>query len=447
MAENHYARCLVTDNKLCVPLIPPEELRQILASVDAMLVPGARPEVLLDLEHLQAVDYGSFDLVTDEHREFIKRLHAANPIRSDELVYLALRSMIGFSWPPPESEDDARRAAAFEYALREVLVSHSMDLGGALSRPDSRLPYWGRMSFLRVMSAIPEDQIVHHQLNKVACVLVKRHAFNATTFALENGAIIGLNFALEPILKNLNRYLLHFFHTQHLAGPSRMQRAWDLIVPTIRHFWASAPANQLAGVSLIPIDRVQRQAHSLTADQVDFIVMHELGHVVFNHPTRMRAIEAGASHATLIRHEFEFSADPFACGVMRSRMLNDLRYVIARNQHKPGNKEETYSAFDVAMQYEECYHAVCLLFIYMDFIDQAGRLLKSRLGDNVGFRARLDSHPTPRARLERFELAHLGDIRPKTKIMRYATEFFAELLSFTDTLDPQQLMRASAPNT
>jgi hypothetical protein len=45
------------------------------------------------------------------------------PIRAEEMVYLALRSMICFHWPAPESIEDIQRAAGYEYALNAVLTN------------------------------------------------------------------------------------------------------------------------------------------------------------------------------------------------------------------------------------------------------------------------------------------------------------------------------------
>jgi hypothetical protein len=70
-----------------------------------------RRRVILDLEHLQVADYGTFEGVTDEQRQFISKLHAAEPIRPEEMMFLALRSLFQFTWPEPQSEDDIRLLA------------------------------------------------------------------------------------------------------------------------------------------------------------------------------------------------------------------------------------------------------------------------------------------------------------------------------------------------
>jgi hypothetical protein len=152
------------------------------------------------------------------------------------MMFLALRSLFQFTWPEPQSEDDIRFAAAYDFVLNQVLVDTALNLAGQFRVPDALLPYWGRLSFLRVMVELPSDNVARYGLDRMACTLVKRAKFNATTFVLENGPVIGMNYALEPILKHLNRYLLHYFCTREMAGPKRLSRAWEGIVPTVLHF-------------------------------------------------------------------------------------------------------------------------------------------------------------------------------------------------------------------
>jgi hypothetical protein len=113
MTENYYIRCSRTDIDLCEPVVSKDEMEKILKSVDYYIrqlqADGTRPTITLDFEHLQVVDYGVFDRVTDGQREHIRQLHSDAPVRSEELVFLALRSIISFDWEMPKSEDDIRR--------------------------------------------------------------------------------------------------------------------------------------------------------------------------------------------------------------------------------------------------------------------------------------------------------------------------------------------------
>jgi hypothetical protein len=137
MSENYYLRCMATDNDLCLPVISKEQIDEIFWSTATMVfqlfpAKGPMPQVALDLEHLQVVDYGAFHNVTDSQRAYIKQLHSHAPILPEEMVYLALRSMFGFTWQMPESEDEIRRAATHEGALNRVLTRTALDLGNKI---------------------------------------------------------------------------------------------------------------------------------------------------------------------------------------------------------------------------------------------------------------------------------------------------------------------------
>lgn len=446
MAENYYNRCLATDNDLCLPVIPKEQIDYIFFATEAMvfrlLGEGPRPQSVLDLEHLQVVDYRAFDRVSDEQRAYIGLLHSKEPILPEEMVYLALRSMFGFTWQMPESVDDIRRAAAYEQSLNQVLSSVALDLANKFKASDTLLPYWGRMSFLRTMRLLPTENIEQYRLDQIACVLVKRPKFNATTFALEQNPIIGLNFALEPILKNLNRYLMHFFHSQQMSGAARLSRAWLGITPMILHFWCDGSARKLAGTSILLFDlEAQKQAHALTADQVDFIMMHEIGHVALDHPRRLQLLRVANQDVAAIRHEFEFGADAFAFELLRSKAINDIRYATSADR-EPQQSKEKESALDALHEYQSSLGAMYLLFTYMDFIGRAGQLMKDRLGERIRFRPQLDSHPNAKARLERLEKAHAGDYHYTSRLLRYAREFFDQVFDYASGLDDDVLFES-----
>jgi|SRR6516164_7118149 len=303
MIENHYQRWMGTDNDHCLPVIDPQRLNAILAKTAARVIQGLGqgpfPKVILDLEHLQVANYGSFEGVSNRQRQFMAQFHSREPIRPDEMIFLALRSLFQFTWPEPQSEDDIRYAAAYDHVLNQVLVDTALDLAGQFREPDALLSYWGRLSFLRVMAELPSDNVERFGLDRVACTLVKRAKFNATTFTLENEPLIGMNYALEPVLKHLNRYLIHFFCTRQMAGPKRLSRAWEGMVPTVLHFWSDVVATRLTLASTILYEEeMGLLAHRLTAEQLDFIVMHELGHVALDHPVRLKSEYALARDVT-----------------------------------------------------------------------------------------------------------------------------------------------------
>jgi hypothetical protein len=450
MTENRYARWLGTDNDLCLPVINQAHLDAILLQVAVkvyhVLGLGPKPSTSLDLEHLQVADYGAFEGVSYEQQQFIASLHTQEPIRPEEMIFLALRSLFQFAWPKPESEDDIRFAATYDHVLNEVLIDTTLDLAKQFTAPGALLPYWGRLAFLNVMVQLPVDNIARFGLDRVACTLVKKAKFNATTFALENGPVIGMNYALQPILKHFNRYLLHYFSTREMAGPKRLIRAWEGIVPTVLHFWSDVIASRLTQSPMMLYgEEMAITAHQLTAEQLEFIVMHELGHVALDHPRRLRMESTSGRDVTTVRHEFEFAADAFALGLMRSKLVKEVRNQTKLDQAADANITPIDEVTTSLHNYQRGLGAAYLLFLYMDFVQRAGELLRDRLGMQINIREQMDTHPRASARLEHLELMNLGEYLYTSPLQRYAQELLQTVLDYAATLDNDGLLASVKP--
>jgi hypothetical protein len=444
MPKNSYDRWLITDFDLCLPVLEKDRLYEILAkvaiTVERIMGFGPTCVTCLDLEQLQIVNYGKFEGISKEQLECMARLHSQEPIWPEEMIYLALRSLFQYVWPKPTSNDDVRFVATHDAVLHKVLCDTALDLAKQFAAPDALLPYWGRLAFLRIMVDIPTENISRWGLDHVACTLVKKAKLNARTFTLDIDSLIGINYVLEPILKQLNRYLIHYFSTEEMAGPNRLIRAWNSIASTVRYFWSEVAATELMRFPTILFDeQMALMAHHLTADQVSFIVMHELGHVALNHPRQIQAKVAKNGDIKTLRHEFEFAADGFALGLIRSKLLQSLRPQStspSATEAETNSLEHTTASFH---KYQEMLCAIYLLFVYMDFIQRAGELLRNRLGGRINISSRMDTHPEARARLERLERMNLGEFLYTSPIQRYAQDFLQSVLDYATTLDDESL--------
>ena len=443
--NNRYIRLMGSDNDLCLPVIPEEQLGLILFETtrlaESIVGEGAKPKISFDLEQLQVADYTAF---TEDptQQEAIKRLHASAPVRIADMAYLALRSLIGFHWDGAASENDVRRAAAFEYGLEVVLTRVAQTLGEDLASPKSLLPYWGRLGFLRVMATIPDDQIDAHKLDSFACVLLKDPVFNARSFRYEKHGLIGLNYAMEPILKSLNRMLLHFFHTQHMAGPLRIERVWSSLLPVAIYFESSSAVSvsRLARYHALFDEKMAFSSHSITASQIDFIVRHELGHLALDHGRRMQAV-SDANEARALRNEFEFAADAFAQQALRSALYNRLRSTFERDE-LADEVVPTPSIVDQLHEFQSEASGVRLLFLYMGVIEEIGKFLAQRLGDARAASPRPGTHPSARERLDHLDVFHATEYPVTSKLVRYAEDIFAQAMKYGEALDDAALEQA-----
>jgi hypothetical protein len=446
LVTNYYRDQMATDFGLCKLLVPELAIRATVAKAGDIVArrrgsSGPPPAVMLDLEQFQVVDYAALGGVNDEQRSMLLALHGNGPIRSDEMIYLALRSLIEPVFAPPASVSDLQWAMEFEHELNIGLRHWADRLSSRFGDAQALLPYWGRRSYLSVMGDLPIADAPQLQHDRVACALIKRPQFNATTFALGQNSLIGVNWALEPILKNFNRFLLHYFHTQESAGPSRIPRAWSSIAPTVLFFWSDVDVREIfAGSSLLFDIHVAKLGHSLTADQVDFIVSHELGHVASNHARRLRAAKSQDADVSRMRQKFEFTADAFAyvCrhagedeSASKQRQTTDDYLASIVTDHMPA---------DPGIRLDATY----LLFTYMDFVDQCGRVLSQRLGTRLPLRQKMDSHPPALARLKKLETRFRDGSPHGTALTRYASGFLNSIVAHLDAMDDEALLASLA---
>lgn len=445
--DNPYRRFTADEMVLCKPLLTGDEFQAIPLEVHArvfhLMGEGPKARVFIDFEHLQVADYGGLEGLSEDQRKQISDLHVDNPIHPEEMVFLALKSMFQFVWPEPTSEDDIRYAACAHSMLTMVLKMKSQNLAKLFVKPEGLLPYWGRLALLRVMGDLPYENVHRFGLDGVACTLVKKAKLNAMTIAHPGGPIIALNYALEPILKQLNGILLHFFGTRDMAGPKRLDRALNSLLPMVLHFWSDISAINLVNEPTPLYDTIDTLGHELTNDQTDFIIMHELGHVALDHPRRLKAeLEAGHD-VTQIRHEFEFSADAFALGLMRSNLMNSTKNSL-QGDHQQTSNGALDTLTGVLRDHQRRLGSVFLLFTYMDFIQRAGEMLLESNTGTLYIAPKMDSHPRAVARLERLELMNLGEHLYTSSLQRYAAEFLQSVLDHASSLEKSELLKRAA---
>jgi hypothetical protein len=145
MPENPYARWLKIDFDWCRPVLGRDGLNsvleQVIMRVHQAMGLGPKSSTYLDLEQLQVADYSAFEGVSKEQRQFIAELHTREPIRPEEMIFLALRSLFQFGWPKPTSNDDIRFAAAYDHVLNQVLADTALDVAKQFTAADALLPY------------------------------------------------------------------------------------------------------------------------------------------------------------------------------------------------------------------------------------------------------------------------------------------------------------------
>lgn len=419
-----------TDNLLCKPIIDGERINLI--SFQAMYMAGLKekdllPKTIMDLEQIQVLDYTQIPEIEQEQVDYINQQLRVSPFAPEDLAFLALKSLYCYSWDNLTYQSDAILALKVEGALNHILKKISLEIAGDLIYQDSLLPYWVRLSYLRVMSKIPKEVIERSNLTSVACFPNKKKSFNAFSTMLQNSSVVGFNYALEPILKILNRFLIHFYSTQHLSGSSRIARAWGEIVPVVRYFNNDASASDLVSGCILISQDDATTVHRLVADQIDFIMMHELGHLFHSHPRKLSQI-VGVEDELEKRHELEVEADKFAHEIYKSWC-----YEVRDEPEKLKTNLNEYAAL---------IEAVELLFIFMRFVDESKSLINEKIGKESSGSSE-STHPSSDIRLSL--LRQLSGLEVNSPIVKYAEKFFEDILLYARGLSEEEIQIGLEP--
>ncbi|MEO3723635.1 hypothetical protein ABHN98_03765 [Pseudomonas syringae] len=435
--DNKYLNRMADDNELCVPVINNDQINLLLARVIAM-VEGlgfsdyAKPKVVLDLEQLQILDYAKLPFLSSEQIDYIRKSLGEVKANPDDLIFFGLRSLVAFVWELPKSTTDVQVAAAHEVALHAVINKMTEEIDLNFWKDDTLLPYWMRLSYLRVLSQIPEEVLVEYRLDKVACIPIKNTVFNASSKVYNGNYYITMNYALEPILKFMNRFLVHFFTTQGNSGPKRIQRALDEVAAVVFQFIRNVPSNEIFSYSILyGIDNAA-SVQWLTADQVDFIFKHEVGHLFYRHPQRLQEIGEGVDKLK-VSHVFEYEADAFAASMLKAE-VGGVADVSVPFGGSDIDCEESVK------KYIDGFSPVLLLFIYMSFVDEAGARMRRRLSSVCSFVPENNGHPIPKDRLDKLKQIIPQEVNIQNPLVEYAEKLFGDILSCIDELDDAQLI-------
>jgi hypothetical protein len=421
---------MATDNLLCKPIIDGERISLI--SFQAIYMAGLKetdliPKTIMDLEQIQVLDYTQIPEIEQEQVDYINQKLRVSPFAPEDLAFLALKSLYCYSWDSLTFQTDAILALKVESALNHILKKTSFEIAGDLIYQDSLLPYWVRLSYLRVMSKIPEEVIERSNLKSVACFPNKRKSFNAFSTMLQNSSVVGFNYALEPILKILSRFLIHFYSTKHLSGSCRIARAWGEILPVVRYFNNDASASDLVSGCILISQDDATTVHRLVADQIDFIMMHELGHLFHAHPRKLSQI-VGFEDELEKRHELEVEADKFAHEIYKSWC-----YEVHDEPEKLKTSLNEYAAL---------IEAVELLFIFMRFVDESKSLINEKVGKKSSGSSE-STHPSSDIRLSL--LRKLSGLEVNSPIVQYAEKLFDDILFYIRRLSGEEIQIGLEP--
>ncbi|HEC2022606.1 TPA: hypothetical protein R1869_000335 [Klebsiella oxytoca] len=435
-----YSNYMSSDFKICHPLLNENQIlymmyctHQHLKSLNIELE-GVK-KIAVDLDQLMTLDYRSLPNVTDRQKMVIEKLFNSAPISPDELIFQALRTVMFTSFPLPENEEALIKMCYYRHIENDVALNIAHELSEKFSEPMVLQPYWPRLSQLRIMMHIPEHFIRKTELDNIIFYPVKLRGMNATSLVYENTRFIRVNYALEPILDDFNTILIHFHSTEAMAGAKRYLRALTCLIPRALYF-----STEISPLKFPPnpicFEDSPQLIHELTAEQIDFIMMHELSHHLFKHPQRKHEVLKNDDAIDKLK-EFELEADYLPAKMML------LKFYDAENRSKKRGDEKI--PFEVIKSRDLSIISALILFEHMHFVEEANEILKGKLNGILPVNFKLGTHPPSKERKEKF-LEALGDrFRGSSPLSRYASSFYENALRKLNDMSSMEIMEVIKP--
>ncbi|MEG1422180.1 MAG: hypothetical protein RSA95_14275 [Citrobacter sp.] len=416
-----------TDWDLISFVISKDEIDDIVASAAALTIQGGESPLfmestILDLESLCTLDYRQLPELTHIQVDLMEKRLSGETDSVVDMFFLELRCTFSLGWKVPESNDDIRAISYHNSTFNNLIYRKADFLASSFGSNRYKMPYWLRLSQLRIMSHIPNNLINNAQLDKIFFFPIHRRDLNATSCSINGQKYVTANFGLNGILHELNRFIYHFQSTEVYSLGNREKRALPEIVPVVLYFLTSCSPRYFFPQFLF--GQSGWKVKTLTDYQLDFIVLHEIAHHILEHPERASLIKDYVERQNKIT-KFEYEADTLANALMASAVMTE-------RDDEPRNKNSV-------IVYADAIEAVELLFEHMNFIEQMEENIRSRFGGVINIASIKGAHPDAYTRLEYFHRIFKDENRPLSEIAIYARGLYNKMIDYCRELSNDEM--------
>ncbi|MBG2688517.1 hypothetical protein F1521_09580 [Klebsiella oxytoca] len=416
-----------TDWDLISFVISKDEIDDIVASAAALTIQGGESPLfmestILDLESLCTLDYRQLPELTHIQVDLMEKRLSGETDSVVDMFFLELRCTFSLGWKVPESNDDIRAISYHNSTFNNLIYRKADFLASSFGSNRYKMPYWLRLSQLRIMSHIPNNLINNAQLDKIFFFPIHRRGLNATSCSINGQKYVTANFGLNGILHELNRFIYHFQSTEVYSLGNREKRALPEIVPVVLYFLTSCSPRYFFPQFLF--GQSGWKVKTLTDYQLDFIVLHEIAHHILEHPERASLIKDYVERQNKIT-KFEYEADTLANALMASAVMTE-REGESRNKNS-------------VIVYADAIEAVELLFEHMNFIEQMEENIRSRFGGVINIASIKGAHPDAYTRLEYFHRIFKDENRPLSEIAIYARGLYNKMIDYCRELSNDEM--------
>ncbi|MBH2683706.1 hypothetical protein I5L12_18975 [Serratia marcescens] len=416
-----------TDWALINLVISKEDIDDIVANAAALTIQGGESPLfmestILDLESLCTLDYRQLPELTHNQVDLMEKRLSGETDSVLDMFFLELRCAFSLGWKVPESNNDIRAISFHNSNFNNLIYRKANFLASNFGSNRYKMPYWLRLSQLRIMSHIPNKLINNAQLDEIFFFPIHRRGLNATSCSINGQKYVTANFGLNGILHELNRFIYHFQSTEVYSLGSREKRALPEILPVVLYFLTSCSPRHFFPQFLF--GQSGWKVKTLTDYQLDFIVLHEIAHHILEHPEQASLIKDYAERQKKIT-QFEYEADTLANALMASA-------VITERNDEPRNKHSV-------IVYTDAIEAVELLFEHMNFIEQMEKNIRYRFGQFINIASTKGTHPDAYTRLEYFHRVFKDEDRPLSETALYARSLYNKMTDYCLELSDDEM--------
>lgn len=166
-----YAK-ISTDWDIISLVISKEDIGDILVRAAALTIQGGESPLfmeatILDLESLCTLDYRQLPELTKDQVVLMEEKLSGETGSVIDMFFLELRCTITLGWKEPESNDDIRSISYHNSIFNNLIYRKANFLASNFGSNRYNMPYWLRLSQLRVMSHIPNKLINEAQLDEI----------------------------------------------------------------------------------------------------------------------------------------------------------------------------------------------------------------------------------------------------------------------------------------
>ncbi|WP_109372556.1 MULTISPECIES: hypothetical protein [Proteus] len=411
------------DWKIINLVLNQNEMDDLVTRAAALTIQGGESpffmeSTILDLESVCTIDYRQLPELTLDKVKLIEEWLSGQTDSIIDMLFLELRSTFTLGWKEPKSNDDIRAISYHNSVFNNLIYKKALSLASNFGSNRYNMPYWLRLSQLRIMSHIPNKLIRDAHIDEIFFFPVHRRGLNATSVSFNKLKFITANFGLNGILHELNRFIYHFQSTEIFSLGNREIRALPEIMPIVLYFLTTSSPIHFFPQFLFGSS--SWKVKTFTDYQLDFIVLHEISHHILEHPDRVSLIKDHIERKHKIK-QFEFEADTLANVLMASDVMRDKR-----SQHS-------------TIIYTDAIEAIELLFEHMNFIEKMEQIICDRFGSFIHITSTKGIHPDAYTRLEYFHRIFTDKNRSPTETALYARGLYEKITNYCLKLSDDEI--------